>query len=141
MSDFYKYFKENMDGLGLPAPETLFASAQMAVTNALIFLGHIDKFGATITVRELIVAGTRLERLGVVATTSAAFYVGAVVGSIAVATGRNIVGRASIADVLLTANKYWLNRPWLVVTLHRWPGIYQRGRAGRNTYRFHALPQ
>jgi hypothetical protein len=33
MSEFYRYFKENMEGLGLPAPVTLFSSAQAAVGN------------------------------------------------------------------------------------------------------------
>lgn len=86
MSDFYKYFKENMDGLGVPAPETLFGSAQTAVANAAIFLSHIDKYGKAITVGDLIGAGTKLEQLGVIATLSASFYVGAVIGSIAVAS-------------------------------------------------------
>lgn len=31
MSDFYKYFQENMDALGLPAPESLFGTASAAV--------------------------------------------------------------------------------------------------------------
>lgn len=138
MSDFYKYFKENMDGLGVPAPETLFGSAQTAVANAAIFLSHIDKYGKAITVGDLIGAGTKLEQLGVIATLSASFYVGAVIGSIAVASGRTLAGGMSISDVLMTANQYGLNRPWLVSTLHRWPAIYNRdnraagaGKAGR----------
>ncbi|WP_199754747.1 hypothetical protein [Pseudoduganella lurida] len=53
--------------------------------------------------KELIVVGTRLEKLGTVATLSAAFYVGAVVGSIAVATGRSLAGGTSLTDALLAA--------------------------------------
>jgi hypothetical protein len=34
MSDFYTYFKENMDGLGLPAPESPFGTLQAAVGSA-----------------------------------------------------------------------------------------------------------
>ncbi len=123
MSHFYKYFKENMDGLGLPAPETLFGSVQAAVGNVAIFLGHIDKFGRGVTVRELCIAGTRLEQLGVVATLSASYYVGAVIGSIAVATGRTLSGGTSIADVLITANQYKISRPWLPSILSNWPAI------------------
>lgn len=136
MSDFYKYFKENMDGLGLPAPETLFGTAQAAVANAAIFLSHIDKYGKAITVGELIGAGTKLEKLGVVAGLSAAFYVGAVVGSLAVACGRTIAGGTSIADVLMTANQHRLNRPWLVSTLHQWPAMYGRSTADESGHRY-----
>lgn len=33
-SDFYMYFKENMEALGLPAPETLYGNLQLALANA-----------------------------------------------------------------------------------------------------------
>jgi hypothetical protein len=117
MSDFYRYFKENMDGLGLPAPETLFGNLQMALATATVFLSHIDKYGKAITVWELIGAGTKLDQLRVIGTLSAAYYVGAVIGSVAVATGRSLAGGTSISDVILTANFYKLNRPWLAPTL------------------------
>ena len=76
MPNFYKYFKENMEGLGLPAPETLFNSLTAAVATATSILSQIDKFGKSVTIGELIGAGTRLERLGVIAACSAAFYLG-----------------------------------------------------------------
>lgn len=139
MSDFYKYFKENMEGLGLPAPETLFGSVQAAVANATVILSQIDKFGKSITVGELIGAGTRLEGLGIAAACSAAFYVGAVIGSIAVATGRSLSGGTSLSDVIFTATKYDLDRAWLISILQRWPGIYHPRAIARNTYRFHAV--
>ncbi|MCF7535509.1 hypothetical protein [Pseudomonas petrae] len=34
MSEFYRYFRENMDALGLAAPETLFANATTALATA-----------------------------------------------------------------------------------------------------------
>jgi hypothetical protein len=139
MSEFYKYFKENMDGLGLPAPETLFGNLQAAVANAAIFLSHIDKFGKTLTVGELVGAGTKLEKLGVAAALSASFYVGAVIGSIAVATGRSLSGGTSIADVLMTANLHRINRPWLVVTLNQWPQLYARAARGKSVCNFAAV--
>lgn len=138
MSDFYRYFKENMDGLGLPAPESLYGSLQTAVANAAVFAGHLDKFGKTITVAEMVGAGTRLEQLGVVATLSAAFYVGAVTGSIAVATGRTLSGGTSLADVLMLARRRNLYRHWLRHSLHRWPGSYDPGMPGRGMYRLAA---
>lgn len=126
MSDFYKYFKENMESLGLPAPVSLFGTLQAAVTNTLIFMNQIDKYGTKITVRELVVAGTRLEKMGVAAALAASFYVGAVIGSIAVATGRSLAGGVSISDVLMTANQHDLNRPWLAAILNNSPTIYSK---------------
>lgn len=134
MSAFYTYFKENMDGLGLPAPESLFGTVQAAVGSASVMLGMVDKFGQRVTIGELIGAGTRLEGLGVISACAAAFYVGAVIGSIAVATGRSMADGASLSDVLVTANKYRLSRPWLGELFRRWPGIYKPGFASRNTY-------
>jgi hypothetical protein len=140
MSDFYKYFKENMDGLGLPAPESLFGTLQAAVGSASVILGMVDKFGKRVTVGELIGAGTRLEGLAVISACAAAFYVGAVIGSIAVATGRSMADGVSISDVLATVNKYHFSRPWLSDVLRRWPGIYKPGFASRDTYHRCAAP-
>lgn len=139
MSEFYRYFKENMEGLGLPAPETLFGTLQASVANATVILSQIDKFGKAVTIGELIGAGTRLEGLGVVAACSAAFYVGAVIGSIAVATGRSLAGGTSLADVIFTATRYKLNRPWLTSSLQRWPGIYNSQEIARSTYQHHVV--
>jgi hypothetical protein len=136
MPTFYDYLKENMDGLGLPVPQTLFGTVQAAVSNATVILSQIDKFGTSVTIGELIGAGTQLEGLGVIAACSAAFYVGALIGSIAIATGRSLSGGASIIDVISTANKYNLNRSWLVPILHRCPGIYDKKAVARNMYRY-----
>lgn len=138
MSDFYRYFKENMDGLGLPASDSLFGTLQAAVSNAAVFVGHLDKFGRSITVAELAGAGTKVEQLGVAATLSAAFYVGAVIGSIAVATGRTLSGGTSLSDVMLLARRNNLYRPWLRPSLQRWPGIHDPAVPGRGLYRLAA---
>jgi hypothetical protein len=80
MSSFYEYFKENMEGMGLPAPESLFGSVTSAVATASTLLGQIDKFGERVTITELLRAGTKLEQLAMIGACSAAFYVGAVIG-------------------------------------------------------------
>lgn len=110
MSDFYKYFQENMDALGLPAPESLFGTATAAVANAAAILGQVDKMGKSVTVGELVGAGTILEGAGYLAGCLAAADVGAVIGSLAVATGRSLSGGTSLADVLFTAKRYKLDR-------------------------------
>ena len=117
MPNFYSYFKENMLSMGLPAPETLFGTLQAAVANATIIISQIDKFGSTVTIGELMAAGTKLEALGTITACSAAFYVGAVIGSIAVATGRSISGGVTVSDAMFVANQYNLNRHWLATAI------------------------
>lgn len=128
MSDFYKYFKKNMDGLGLPAPESLFGNAQLATATASTLIGLSEKFGKKVTVMEMIGAGIRSEKLMVIGAMSASYYIGAVVGSIAVATGRSLAGGASLADVLLSAQMNHLHRPWLPAIMMRHPEFYKRRR-------------
>jgi hypothetical protein len=136
MSDFYKYFKENMEALGLmPPPDSLFGTQQLAIGTISTLLGLIEKFGTKVSVMELIGAGTRLEQLAVVGTASSAYYVGALIGSLAVATGRTLAGGTSLADVLYEASKWKLDRPWVTTLLHRHPGIYNPSVPGRKYYR------
>ncbi|KQV49886.1 hypothetical protein [Massilia sp. Root335] len=136
MSDFYKYFKENMEALGLmPPPESLFGTQQLAIGTISTILGCIEKFGTKVTVMEVIGAGTRLEQLAVMSAAGAAYYVGALIGSLAVATGRTLAGGTSLADVLYEASKWKLDRPWVTTLLHRHPEIYNPSVPGRKYYR------
>jgi hypothetical protein len=138
MSEFYRYFKENMTALNLPAPESLFGSAQTTLGTATAIITYIDKFGTKVTVRELVGAGTRLEGLTTVGVCLAAYYLGAVIGSLAVATGRTLGRGTSLADVLITASRWGFSRPWLVPVLQRFPGIYNPGLASRSNYKAYA---
>ncbi|HEY1151604.1 MAG TPA: hypothetical protein VGF27_23715 [Pseudoduganella sp.] len=113
----------------------MFGTLQAALANATAFVTQIDKFGSKVTVAELIGAGTRLEKMGMIAALSASYYVGAVIGSIAVATGRTISGGTSLSDVLLLARQNNLDRSWLKSDLRRWPGIYDRSVLGRSICR------
>ena len=139
MSDFHRYFKENMEALGLPAPDSLFGTLQSSLTTVTVLLASIDKFGKTATIADLIGAGTRLEKLGMIGTLSAAFYAGACIGSLAVATGRSMSGGTSVADVLLYARTHHLHRPWLAAELYRAPGIYRPKVGGRATHKYAAM--
>lgn len=134
-SDFYKYFKENMDGLGLDCPETLFNSNGTAIQTATIILTAIKQYGRNVTMAELIGAGTGLEKLIYLGTLRASYYVGAVIGSIAVATGRSVSGGVSLSDVLLNAQRNGLHISWLPGVLLRWPGIYRRNTGLRKHYK------
>ncbi|WEF30813.1 hypothetical protein [Pseudoduganella chitinolytica] len=136
MSDFYKYFKENMEALGLaPPPETLFGTQQLAVTTISAILAYIDKYGTNVTMLEMVGAGSRLEQLATLGALGAAFYVGAAIGSLAVATGRTISGGASIADVLFEASRQGFGRQWLTTLFVEMPGIYDGRMSARKLYK------
>ena len=113
MSQFYNYFKENMKAMHLSAPEEFFSTQEKALGAALSITKAIYMFGPRVTVGELIGAGILSEKLYIAVNMGAAYYLGAVIGSIAVATGRSISGGVTIADVLFVANEHNLNRPWL----------------------------
>ena len=135
MCEFYRYFKENMEALGLPAPESLFGSLQAAIGTSSAILMHIDKFGKNVTIGELIRAGTKLEVLAPMSACTAGFYVGAAIGSIAVATGRCLGRGTSLSDVLATSHRYGLDRPWLHPTLHRCHAVYDADAPSRDLTR------
>jgi hypothetical protein len=137
MSDFYKYFKENMDALGLAAPESLYGSVVTAQASIQGMLGYIDKFGTKVTVLEMVGAGTNLELLLTVGAAQGAYYVGATIGSLAVATGRALAGGTSLSDVMFEASRWNLKRDWLLPLLYRRPGIYDPTVRDRKNYKLY----
>ncbi|MGY0613664.1 hypothetical protein [Vibrio sp. FJH11] len=98
--DFYKYFEENMSALGLAAPKGLFESAEKATATVTTLVAALTQLGKNATVAEIIGTTTGLEKLVVVGALFGAGYAGAVVGSIAVASGRSLACGTSIADAL-----------------------------------------
>jgi hypothetical protein len=75
-----------MSSLGLPVPQSLFADATTAVATIKSIQGAIA-IGGDVTIAELIGAGTLSEALAVAAGVTASFYVGALIGAAAYATG------------------------------------------------------
>ena len=103
--DFKKYFTENMDALGLTVPSGLFDTSEKAIATAILILGTIDKLGKGATMADIVGATVGLEKLIIVASLSAAGYVGAVIGSIAVATGRSAGCGYRISDMVSFLDK------------------------------------
>jgi hypothetical protein len=106
--DFKKYFDENMQALGLSVPSGLFDTYQLAVGTAATLVGTLSHLGKGATIGELIGATVGLEKLGVLAAMGAAGYTGAVIGSIAVASGRSIGCGTSISDLLVFVRQHRL---------------------------------
>jgi hypothetical protein len=127
-----------MESLGLTAPPaSLYGTQALAISTISAILAYLDKFGTKVTVIELAGAGTKLERLTVIGTLGAAYYAGAAIGSLAVATGRTMSGGTSIADVLFEASKQGWNRTWLTSLFHRRPGLYNANVSGRKLIKHH----
>jgi len=99
--DFKTYFNENMQALGLPVPSTLFDTYTSAIANVGLILEAIRELGRSASMLEVIKATNGLERLKVTAAIGASYYVGAVIGSIAVATGRSLGCGSSLFDVFV----------------------------------------
>lgn len=135
MSKFFQYFDENMKSMGLVAPKNLFSSSMTTVATAKTILGAIDKLGADATIGEIVGATTGLEALGVVAAVGAVYYLGAIIGSLAVATGRVLGHGARISDALAFATTNQIYRPWLSNVLNVYPGIVDTNRKGRILYK------
>jgi hypothetical protein len=128
---FYYYFKENMNALGLPAPESLFGNVASAAANTTAIVAAVEKFGSGVTISELVGAGTLSEGLIVVGGCTAAFYVGACIGSLAVATGKYFSGGLSIGDLFACAKENGIpTSSWLQKTYLRNPELYDTKMRG-----------
>lgn len=103
--DFRKYFYENMQELGLPVPSTSFDAYQTAVATASAAANGLSALGAGATMQELIAATTGLEGLAVAAALGAVGYTGAIIGSIAVASGRSLGCGSRISDIFVFAHQ------------------------------------
>jgi hypothetical protein len=84
---FYDYFSENMRRLHLPPPpRDLFPTAAAAVVAIKEIAAALEAVGGgSITIGELIGAGLATEQLAIAASVGASFYLGACIGSFAVA--------------------------------------------------------
>ncbi len=99
--DFNKYFTENMNALGLEVPSGLFASYDKALTTVTALASALHTLGKGATMAELVGATVGVEQLMVVGAVGGTFYVGACVGSLAVASGRSISCGNSISDLFM----------------------------------------
>lgn len=103
--DFKKYFNENMRANGAPVPSGLFESYDKAVATAGAMVGTLHLLGKGATVGELIGATIGLEKLAVATALGASYYVGVIIGSIAVASGRSAACGARLADMFVFMNQ------------------------------------
>lgn len=142
-SEFYEYFAENMKALHLPAPESLFGTVTTATATIGSMIKYIQLYGTKATVREMILtlpgafagagkgcvgfATAASEAIVVIGAVSAAYYVGACIGSLAIATKKYFCTEVSIGECLTTAVFHGLETPsWLQLTLAANPALLGR---------------
>lgn len=131
---WYSYFKENMDALGLPVPATWQGKGAAVIGMLSQLVAVSEKFGPRVTVHELLEAGTKGEVLLVAGGMSASWYLGGVIGSAAVATGRYGACGTRLIDVIGYAHHNRLWSPRVAHQLHTHPEIYSSGKANRRNY-------
>jgi hypothetical protein len=124
-----------MDALGLPVPSQLFDTFTVAVTNAGVMLEALKTFGKNATVAELVGATTGLEKLKVAGSLGAALYTGAVIGSIAVASGRTLSCGSSISDLFVFQRRYNLHFESSQQFYIKHPEILNPSKISKVTYR------
>jgi hypothetical protein len=133
---FYEAFRENMTALGQPCPEQVYGSVQSTVSAMTAIDAYITRFGRRVTVREMVIAGLRGEQLATLGTMFVSFYLGCVIGSLAVATLRKTTG-LTVVDVLFLARQHNVYSDALRDELRRNSKMYS-GRARSAAGQTHA---
>lgn len=118
----------------MPAPESSFGNVVPATATSAAIVAALEKFGAEVTIGEVIGAGTLSEVLLLIGACTAAIYVGACIGSLAVATGRSFSGGLSIGDLFTCAKSQGIKTSfWLQKTYMRYPELMDINLRGAGT--------
>lgn len=102
---FFENFKENMDAMGAPCPQSLYGTAAVATATAKTLIDLVAKFGTRVTLLEIIQAGGLAKEAGAFASATgaaelatvgagliASAYAGIVIGSLIVAVDKTFMG-------------------------------------------------
>jgi len=111
-----------MEALGLPCPESLFGSVGAALSTLGSIIAALDKLGPKATMAQIVKGAVAVGAGGPAITAAgrvllgagavlASYYVGACIGSLAVATGRSLSGGMSIADIFDCAKRHGIPTP------------------------------
>ncbi|MDI9102435.1 hypothetical protein [Xanthomonas oryzae] len=93
-----------------------------------------EKMGPRVTIIEVAKAGTKTEMFAVLSAVSASIYLGAAVGSAAVASGRTLSCGTSLSDVLAYSSRNGLSSDSVRTVLITRREIYDYKRPGRRYY-------
>lgn len=120
-----KYFVENMEATGAPAPTTVWTSATTILATAQTILNAADTYGSRVTLREVVSATSNLEKLKITGAIMASAYAGVMISSAAVATGRYLGCGTTMSEVLFGARMHGVYRDWMPEFFMRNPEILE----------------
>lgn len=132
--DFRKYFKQNMEALGLPVPSTLIDRYQTAIGTASSLVGTLVQLDKGATMAELAGATVGLEKRMVAASLGAAAYAGAVIGGIAIASGRAPGCGSRLSDMFVFVRQNRLQFPGWQSFYARNPVVLDDSRPFRSSF-------
>jgi hypothetical protein len=131
---FLEAFQANMTALHMPVPTTLFATLQTSVAAVSTMMGTLKALGPEATVGEILGATTLVEKVGVVGSILGSAYLGAVIGSLMIATDSTLacgVGKGNANTSLAVAQwgaRYGLAiHPLVMAQILRHPEVLSPG--------------
>lgn len=136
---WYEYFAENMNGLGLDAPHSLYGTAATAIETLGPGAALLGAWGTSMTVPEIIGATFFWEKIAVAAAGLGLYYVGAAIGSSAVATGRYLGCGTSLSDALLELSSLYPNNRGVKQFVWDNPEVVLPAHPSRPHYRMKAF--
>ena len=134
LGDFKKYFNQNMAGLNMPAPADFVGNYNTALANAIVIVETMQNLVTAATMGMVVGATTGLEKLKVIALMTASVYMGAVIGSLAVASGRVLGCGSSLADFFVFVNQNRLNFKNSDYFFRTHPEIFDQNSKFRTSY-------
>jgi hypothetical protein len=137
--EFYKAFKDNMEALGLDVPSTLSTAPANVGAKIGAWVAASEKFGKAVTMGEVIGAGMGSEILLALGGVYAAFWLGAAVGSLMVATTKYLDCNKNANAIANAARQFTFDTgfripPAILAVMQTNPMIFAVGQAGRTAF-------
>ncbi len=121
------FVDENMASLGLPMPSTAFETAGSMTAIATSIAEAIEIGGTSLSLYQALhKINSAKNALSVSAGITASYYLGALIGSMAVASGRCMANGASIADAIWTAREMGIFGSWLDAEYIKHPELLRK---------------
>ena len=121
------FIDENMASLGLPMPSSAFETAGSMTAIATSIAEVIEINGTSLSLYQALnKINSAKNALSVSAGITASYYLGALIGSMAVASGRCLANGATIADVIWTAREMGIFGSWLDAEYIKHPELLQK---------------
>ncbi|AJR06738.1 hypothetical protein C9J03_03875 [Photobacterium gaetbulicola] len=132
--NFKKKFDANMTALGLPVPSGLFETATTTTATLVAMIESYNALGATATVSEILGATVAVEKLKLIAALAGSFYIGAAIGSLAVATSSSVTCSLSMSEILAFKRKHKLDFNGDHLFYHRHREVFMASHQKRGYY-------